>query len=187
MPEPLGMNGPRQVEMPVGVLVEKRPAKSRWADAVWRPVSVMPGEAMAEPWTQIAEEEDGTRRYWAGAERLTLYRADTEAYRFNLEAEPRIYVVLRLCDEASALPYQLHLVTLSPYEAQDHLDSDEDIVEALPLVPQILEFLEAFVATQPEPPAFKKRRRDKAVPDRLQFSKEPIFQQRKRPNGGGDL
>lgn len=180
------MNTPRQVEMSVGVLVEKRPAKSPWVDAVWRPVSVMPGEASAEPWTRIAEEADGTQRYWAGSERLILYRGDAEAYRFNLEGEPRIYVVLRLHDEASALPYKLHLVTLSPYEAQDHLDSDEDIVEALPIVPQIMTFLETFVAAQPEPPAFKKRRRDKAVPEHVQFSKEPIFAQRKRPNGSGE-
>ncbi len=180
------MKQPRQMEMPVGVLVEKRPSKSPWIDAVWRPVSVMPGEAAAADWTPIAEEEDGTLRYWAGGQQLTLYRGDTEAYRFNLEGEPRIYVVLRPREEAGDLPYELHLVTLSPYEAQDHLDSDDDIVEALPIVPQIMEFLETFVANQPEPPAFKKRRRDKAVPDRVQFSKEPIFLNRNRGNGGGE-
>ncbi len=178
------MESPRQAEMPVGVLVEKRPAKSLWVDAVWRPVSVMPGEAGVAPWTAIAEEEDGTLRYWAGGERLTLYRGDTEAYRSNLEGDTRIYVVLRPREGAGELPYEMHLVTLSPYEAQDHLDSDDDIVEALPIVPQIREFLEQFVAAQPEPPAFKKRRRDKAVPDRLQFSKEPIFLQRNRPSEG---
>ncbi len=172
------MEGPRQAEMTVGVLVEKRPARSLWADAVWRPVAVMTGEARAEPWTPIAEEEDGTLRYWAGAQQLTLYRGDNEAYRFNLSNDPRIYVVLRQADLESAMPYDLHLVTLSPYEAQDHLDNDEDIVEALPLMPEIRAFLEGFVAAQPEPPAFKKRRRDKAVPDRVQFSKEPIFLRR---------
>ncbi len=181
------MSAPRQAEMPVGVLVEKRPAKSVWIDAIWRPVSVMAGEALAEPWTPIAEEDDGTLRYWAGTERLVLYRGDTEAYRFNLQGDPRIYVILRPRGGAGAVPYEVHLVTLSPYEAQDHLDSDEDIVEALPVVPQILEFLERFVAAQPDPPAFKKRRRDKAVPDRLQFSKDPIFLQRRRPGEGEEV
>jgi len=172
--------------MAVGVLVEKRPTRSPWAEAVWRPVSVMPGEAGAAPWTVIGEEEDGTQRYWAGGACLTLYRGDTEAYRFNLGGEPRIYVVLRPAGPGSSLPYDLHLVTLSPYEAQDHLDSDEDIVEALPPVPAILAFLERFVAAQPEPAPFRKRRRDKAVPDRIQFSKEPIFLQRGKPRSGGE-
>lgn len=173
------MDRPRQAEMPVGVLVEKRPAKSVWIDAVWRPVAVMPGEAPAAPWTPLAQEEDGTVRYWAGVERLVLYRGDVEAYRFNLEGTPKIYVILR--PRSGEIPYELHLVTLSPYEAQDHLDSDEDIVEALPVVPQILEFLERFVAAQPDPPAFVKRKRDKAVKEEVQFSKEPIFLQRRPP------
>lgn len=181
------MEAPRQADMTVGVLVEKRPAKSRWIDAVWRPVAVMAGEASAAPWTLLAEEADGTQRYWAGGHALTLYRSDTEAYLFNLGADPKVYVVLRPTEEAGPVPYELHLVTLSPYEAQDHLDNDEDIVEALPLVPQIRAFLEGFVALQPEPPAFRKRVRDNAVKEREIFSKEPIFLKKGgRRSRGGD-
>lgn len=169
----------RQSRMTVGVVVEKRPSASMWVDAVWRPVAVMPGASAAAPWTELSREEDGTVRYWAGHAELTLYRSDTEAYRFNLSGEPRIYVVFHPGGNGD-FPYDLHLVTLSPYEAQDHLDNDEDLVEALPVLPQILAFLEGFVMQQPEPPEFRKRKRRPVDLEELKFSKEPIFDRTER-------
>ena len=40
----------------VGVAIERRKAKSAWADFLWRPVSVFAGEPSAAPWTPIGGE-----------------------------------------------------------------------------------------------------------------------------------
>ena len=45
---------PPLARIPVGVMVERRKATSPWIDFVWRPVSVLPGEPAAAPWTLLA-------------------------------------------------------------------------------------------------------------------------------------
>jgi hypothetical protein len=46
------------MRIPVGVVVERRKAKSPWLDFLWRPVSVLPGTPSASPWTPIGAESD---------------------------------------------------------------------------------------------------------------------------------
>ena len=47
----------------VGVVVERRKAKSPWLDFLWRPVSVFAGTPSAAPWTRICEEGDAAPFY----------------------------------------------------------------------------------------------------------------------------
>ena len=47
-------------QIPVGVVAERRKAKSRWADFLWRPVSVFAGIASAAPWTPLDTEAEPT-------------------------------------------------------------------------------------------------------------------------------
>ena len=68
------------------------------------------------------------------------------------------------------------MVTASPYEAQDYLDSGEEIVEAIPMPQRVSELVEAFCAYHHKEEAFVKRKRDKVKTEDLKFGKEPIFE-----------
>lgn len=161
----------------VGVIVERRPAKSRWADHVWRVVEALDGQAGTAPFTQLAALADGTERYFAGNTALTLHRDATEAYRINLAGDRVLYAVLR-GDETGTHRYELHMVTASPHEACDYLDSGEELVEAIPMPEPIAAWLQAFCERHHRERPFQKRQRDKVDTERLMFSKEPIFARR---------
>ena len=84
----------KSVSMPVGVVVRRRPAQSRWAKWVWQAIGVLPGAAPAQ-WTVIAEDAD-TTDFHAATVDLELHRAETEAYRVGLSnAPPTVWVILR--------------------------------------------------------------------------------------------
>jgi hypothetical protein len=51
--------------IPVGVVVERRKAKSVWADFLWRPVSVFVGKPVAAPWTPL-DTRANTTLFFAG-------------------------------------------------------------------------------------------------------------------------
>jgi hypothetical protein len=158
----------------VGVVVERRPAKSRWTDYVWRVVEVLDGPAATAPFTRLTVLKDGTERYFAGNTALTLHGDETGAYQINLAGDRVLYAVLH-ADETGSHPYELHTVTASPHEACDFLDSGEELVEAIPMPPLIVAWLETFCALHHKEQPFQKRQRDKVDAERLRFSKEPIF------------
>ena len=79
----------------VGVVVERRKARSPWLDFLWRPVSVLVGTPAAVAWTRIAEEGDATT-FYAGEAAIELHRTETANYRQNLASgTPALWVVLR--------------------------------------------------------------------------------------------
>jgi hypothetical protein len=168
-----------EVSRIVGVVVERRPAKSRWVDHVWRVAEVLDGEADVAPFTKLAVLPDGTERYFAGNAELTLHRTETEAYQINLTGGRVLYVALRN-DESGEHPWVVHTVTASPHESCDLLDSAEDLIEAVPMPPLILAWLESFFALHHKEQPFVKRQRDKVDVEEVKFSKEPIFAARGR-------
>jgi hypothetical protein len=163
----------KEISRQVSVIAERRPAVSRWADHVWRAVAVLDGQAAAEPFTQLGEEPDGAARFFAGSTELLLHRKETEAYRTNLASDRTLYVIMR--PEEGELPFALYDVTASPYEAQDYLDSGDELVEAVPMSKEIVSWIEVFCDFHHVETPFKKRRRDKLDVEELKFSKEPIF------------
>lgn len=163
----------KEISRQVSVVAERRPAVSRWADHVWRVVSVHDGLAAARPFTPLGEGPDGTMQFFAGSAELLLHRKETEGYRINLAGDRVLYVIMR--PEEGELPFALHDVTASPYEAQDHLDSGEELVEAVPMPAAVVGWLQAFCDFHHVDEPFKKRRRDKVDAEELKFSKEPIF------------
>jgi hypothetical protein len=158
----------------VGIVAERRPAKSRWADHVWRVAEVLDGKADAEPFSRLAVLEDGSERYFAGNAELTLYRADTEAYGVNLAGDRVLYVVLR-ANDTGPLPYSLHSVTANPYDTSGHVGPNEEIVDTVPMPRPISDWLESFCAAHHKEQPFVKRPRNKVVVEEEKFSKEPIF------------
>lgn len=166
----------RELRIAVGVLAERRKARSKWADDYWIPVAVIDGETALETGAVVVRDTDYTRFYMGRAE-IYCHAADTEAYVHNLEsAQPALFVVMRRDDEdISPLPYIVHTVTFSPYEAQDYQDSAEEIVERVAIPPAIAIELMRFVSEHHVEQPFRKRSRTEAEPEEEIFGQEPIF------------
>ena len=101
--------------------------------------------------------------YHAATVPLEFWAADVEAYRVGLAARtPAVYVVMRRTAEADA-PRELEVVlaTASPYEAQDYMDSGEEIVDQAPMPEGLAAVVRGFIERHHEEEPFVKRRRDK--------------------------
>lgn len=176
----------REMTIMLGVIAEQRPSVSRWAQDYWMPVGVMLAPANLKTGDVMLSDETVTR-YFMGRTDLTCYAADTEAYVENFDSGlPALYVVLRRdSDNEHPLPWFVQSVTASPHQAQDYEVGSEDIIERVPMPPEIVEAIWEFLDAYHVETKFKKRRRDKLDLEEQKFGKEPIFLNRKRPTNGG--
>lgn len=153
------------LRIPVGVVVERREASSRWAGVIWRPVTLLAGLPDAAPWTVLATEGQ-TVTFYAGAAEIELYRSDTENYRRNLESgSPSVWVALQ--PTANDPPYEIAAVTADPAEAEGLTESAQAIVEAVAMPESLRDAVAAFVAEHHVERIFEKRTRDRANPEAL--------------------
>lgn len=179
-----------EVVLPVGVVVERRPSAHPWADETWAPVDVLVGADPAARWVEIARDgppEGEVVRYHAATLSLTLHRRETEALVENLALDvPAIFAVLEPGDAQGegAWPWEPHVVTVSPFEAQDHEDAGDAIVAKLPMPEPLLALVEAFVAEHHREVPFHKRKRDPVRVEDEKFGKVPIFEPGARPGHG---
>jgi hypothetical protein len=146
--------------MPVGVVIRKQPGVTRWAKWVWRAVAVLPGAGPAN-WHELRRDGEAVE-YHAATCRLEVHRAEAEAYLVALSSNPpMVYVVMRPAQPGDrGEEFEVYCVTASPYEAQDHLDCGEEIVEPVPMPPILIDWLWAFVERHHKDEKFIKRRRD---------------------------
>lgn len=146
----------RTAEVPVGVVIRGQPGVTRWARWIWRPVGVLPGAAPAE-WRELRREGEAVE-YHAATAPLELHRAETEGYRVALSHQPpSVFVILRE-GEPGGRP-EVFRVTASAFEAQDYLDSGDEIVEPVPMPPALIAWLSDFVARHHRDEPFVKRKR----------------------------
>jgi Protein of unknown function (DUF3305) len=145
----------------VGVVVERRKAKSPWLDFVWRPVSVLAGTPSAVPWTRISEEGDATT-FYAGEVAVELHRTETANYRQNLSSGmPALWVVLRPKLANSASPaFDILMVTADPAEGEALTDAGNNLVATVPMPAAIIETIDGFNAEHHVEQTFIKRKRD---------------------------
>ena len=151
----------RTISMPVGIVVAKHPGVTRWATEIWKPCGLLPGAEVAH-WVELRTEDSATL-YHARTMDLNLYRSDVEAYRVALSMDvPSAFVIMDE-DEVGESPggWQVTDVTLSPYEAQDLLDSGFSLVEPVPIPPVIVSWAQQFVDQHFKEEPFKKRKRDR--------------------------
>ena len=169
------------VSIPLGVVIAREDIASKWQDHVWRPIGILPGAPPVEDWIELQRGE-GWVHYHAATVPLELFRKDTESYIYNLGMhEPSIFIVFSgEEDEENDRPLSVHLVTASPYEAADYLDSGEQIVEQVEMPPELLALVSEFVAEHHVEEKFKKRKNIKVKPEDYKFGQEPIFEMRKR-------
>lgn len=152
------------LSIPVGVVVERRKADSKWIDFTWRPVSVLVGEPAAQPWTVLSEAGEVTT-YYAGTAAVEFHRGETGNYRDNLVAGPHLWVVLR--PTGVDPPYDVVRVTADPSEGEAFTEAGNDLVETVPMPEPIHDALEAFVAEHHVDRPFYKRKRNRADPEAL--------------------
>jgi len=149
----------------VGVVVERRKAKSPWVDYVWRPVTALPGVPQTPPWTRLEGDEEITL-FYAGSADVGLYRSDTPHYRDNLASgSPGLWVVLRPTDGDP--PYAIVTVTANPSEGEAFSESGNDLVEQVAMPEAVRKMIEAFVAEHHVEQTFYKRKRQRADPEAL--------------------
>ena len=154
----------------VGVVVERREAKSLWLDFLWRPVSVLAGNPSAAPWIPI-NAEAGATFFYAGSAVIELHRTETTNYCSNLASgAPVLWVVLR--PTAAEPGYEVLAVTADPAEGEAFTGAGNDLVETVPMPASIAEAITGFIAehhvarpfvkrrVEPQPPAPRKNRRD---------------------------
>ncbi|MDJ0629011.1 MAG: DUF3305 domain-containing protein [Rhodobacter sp.] len=147
--------------MPLGIVLARRPGVTRWAKYSWKAVAVLPGAPPAA-WKPM-REEDGAEEFHAATLDLELHRAEVEAYKVSLSmTPPAVFVVLRASNSVDD-PHDItvHAVTASAYEAQDYLDSGEEIVEAVPMSEGLVAWIRDFCDVHFRDEPFIKRRRDK--------------------------
>ena len=143
--------------MPVSVVVERRTVQSQWVDHVWRPIGVLP--IAANDHGKLLAEGEGWSQFHGGTLDLELFRGETEGYLNNLsQVPPVVYVVLRRNEEAEGLEYEPFLVTACPYEAMGYSEGNDDVVEAVPMPPEIMVWLQDFVARHHVDTPFVKRK-----------------------------
>jgi hypothetical protein len=169
----------REMTIMLGVIAEKRQSVSRWAKDYWIPVGVMLAPADMQLGDILVSDERMTR-YYMGRTELTFYAADTEAYIENFNSgAPALYVVLRRdSDGTHPLEWYVQSVTASPHAAQDYEVGSEDIIERLPMPPEIAEATLDFLDVYHVETKFVKRQRDKVDVEEQKFGKQPIFARR---------
>ncbi len=154
------------VSISLGVVIERRKAKSAWTDYVWRPVAVLPGLPDAQPWAPLEGDVEIMRFYLGGAQ-LALHRSDVPRYAENLAADrPDLWVVLRPTGGAER-PYEIVTITANPNEGEASTESGSDMVDAVPMPESVQAAIAAFVAEYPMHETHYKRERNRADPEAL--------------------
>ena len=127
-------------------------------------------------------------QYHAATLPLELHRKETEGYLVNLaDRAPSVYVVLRDNEDDDydnesdeECPLTVHLVSASAFEAQDYMDSGEEIVEAVAMPHEIIAWVQAFADEHHVEEKFIKRKRDKLKAEEVKFGQESLVEIRTR-------
>jgi hypothetical protein len=151
---------PALARIPVGIVVERRKARSPWQDFLYQPVAVLAGAPVAAPWTVIGSNGDVTTLY-AGQAVIELHRTETANYRDNLASDtPLLWVVLRPASAPGS--FDLLLVTADPAEGEALTGAGNDLVEAVSMPHPISQIVASFIAAHHVERPFFKRQRDRS-------------------------
>ena len=145
--------------MKIGVVIERRESDNQWIDHTWQVVSLIPGAAEVDQTNEIGRGQ-GWVQFHAATLPLELFRKETEGYKYNLSLDqPSVFVVLRDDDDDGSNEIIPFMATVCPYEAQDYMDSSEEMVQSVPMPDTVASWLAEFVETNHVYEPFKKRKR----------------------------
>jgi hypothetical protein len=151
------------LSIPVGVVIERRKAKSPWTDFVWRPVAVLPGVPDAVPWT-VLDGDDERTAFYGGASAIELHRSESSGYRDNLSTGAALLWVV-LHPTGGDPPYTVAAVTAEPSEGEACTEGAANLVEAVPMPEPIRVTVAEFVAENYVEHSFVRRQRDRTDPE----------------------
>ena len=165
----------------VGVVVVKRKLKSVWASHSWLPHAVLPAAPAAAPWTALGSDGDD-EIFYAGPFELRLYPSETSHYRDNLfSGRPLLWVALR---PVGGDEYEVSTVTADPYEGEALAEGIGEIIEPVPMPPELQAGVAAFFEAHHVERPFFKRKRDRADPEALGQRGRAVGQGPKDDAGG---
>ena len=146
-----------EVSMPVGIVLRQSPGVTRWAAHAWKAVAASPGAGPGQ-WRELRRDGEHVE-YHAGTAPMVLHRAETESYLVALNSEPpTLWAILQHLNGPTERP-DLVKVTASAYEAQDHTDNGEDLVEPIPMPDGLAAWIAEFVKRHHREEEFIKRKR----------------------------
>lgn len=145
-----------------GLVVARRKLHGPWASQAWLPIRAIPPLPGVMPWTRLGQDGDD-ELFYAGAVAAELHAGSTAHYIDNLAGSPSIWVVLQPAGEA----IEVGTVTLDPYEGEALTEAVGEMIEVVPMPPDIAATVQAFVAAHHVERGFIKRERDRADPNAL--------------------
>lgn len=147
------------VDMPVGIILERRPSSSRWQDFSWEVTGVVPGEHGEHSGLSLIQEQEGCNRYLYAGLKVKLFEDECESYYHNMKSpKPGCFVVARKEDDDLDSPPEPFLISLSFDEAHAYLEGD-DLVYAVDVPPALYRWTEAYVIEHYVAEKRKKRKR----------------------------
>jgi hypothetical protein len=148
---------PADAAMPISAVIERRASGSPWDDHEWRPIGILPYAAPERG--KLLAEGDGWSHFQSGTLDLELFRGETEGYLTNLsQTPPVVYVILRRNEGGDGLEFEPFLATVCPYEAMGYTAGGDEIVEGVPMPPEIVVWLREFVERHHVDQPFLKRK-----------------------------
>lgn len=141
----------------VAVLLERRRQPNRWEDWHFDLADVVLDDGSFGAQPRLLREDDSLSQFLHPGLPVTLHRDEAEGYYLNLTSGSPVWFVMWRIDECDPPTAHPELVTLSYNEAGRWLDAQER-VDNLPLPPEVVSWLQAFVDEhyRPEP---KQRKR----------------------------
>ena len=172
----------------VAVIMRCERIDNRWQPWRWSLAEVvMHDPAFGTEPRQLLNDEREQRWMFPGF-RVELFRDDAEGYQLNVESPAPCWFVLWRMDEDDggdaprlARPVE---VSLSYHEAGRWLDAQET-VEQVPVPPEVLEVLQAFVAENYQPEPKRRKRPDSFQPLQDRFGNPASVSTEKHRGGGG--
>jgi hypothetical protein len=141
---------------PVSVVLERRPATSRWVDYVWNAAGIAVGRHADDREPRLVREDGDIGYFLVGGLEVGLYVDECESYYHNLMSDsPRAYVIARL-DEDDDRPRPF-LVSMSFDEAHSYLSGGDEIY-AVDVPGELYRWTEAYVIANYFPEKKKKRK-----------------------------
>jgi len=150
------------------LIVARRKLHGPWASETWVPVRAIAPLPGISPWTRLGQDGDD-ELYYAGRVAAELHAGTTAHYIDNLAGSPSIWVVLK--PEGDTV--EIGTVTLDPYEGEALTEAVGEMIEVVPMPPEIADKVSAFVAAHHVERAFIKRQRDRVDPEALARRRRP--------------
>ena len=136
---------PMPEHFPVSVILESRPATSKWIDQVWQVTGVTIGsrEDDANEVPRLIHTDGEIKQYICTGLNVRLYKDECESYYFNLMSDtPRCYVIAHVEDPDT--PPDPFLISMSFDEAHAYLEGEDDIYD-VDVPPELYRWTEAYM------------------------------------------